>query len=114
MKNNWKWIVGVVIGLLILFALPFLFRMFGYTGMMGGWRHPMMGGGNFLPFGGLFAILGMLLVWAIPLGFLFLVIYGAVSLAMKQNSPVPARACPNCGKAVQADWKHCPHCGTGL
>jgi hypothetical protein len=22
--------------------------------------------------------------------------------------------CPSCGRAVQADWSHCPYCGTGL
>lgn len=22
--------------------------------------------------------------------------------------------CPNCGREVQADWSHCPYCGTGL
>jgi len=25
-----------------------------------------------------------------------------------------SRACPDCGKAVQADWQNCPYCGTAL
>lgn len=117
MKNNWKWIVGVALVLVLLFALPFLFRTFfgyGYGGMMGGysgWGHPMMGGWGL---GGLFMGFGMLLMWAIPLGLLFLIIYGAVRLANKPNPLVAAQSCGNCGKAVQADWKNCPYCGTEL
>jgi len=112
MKNNWKWIVSVALVLALLFALPFLFRTFlgyGYRG----WSHPMMGYG-FAPFGGLFMGFGMLLMWAIPLGLLFLITYGAVKLANKPNTPVVAQSCGNCGKAVQADWKNCPYCGTEL
>ena len=98
--------------LVLLFALPFLFRTFlgyGYRG----WSHPMMGYG-FAPFGGLFMGFGMLLMWAIPLGLLFLITYGAVKLANKPNTTVVTQSCSNCGKAVQADWKNCPHCGTVL
>lgn len=117
MKNTWKWIVGVVLVLVLLFALPFLFgSLFGYGpgGMMGrygGWGH--MGNG-YTPFGGLFMGFGMLLMWAIPLGLLFLVIYGAVRLANQSKTPVTAQSCNNCSKAVQADWNTCPYCGTAL
>ena len=115
MKNNWKWIVGILVVLLVLFGLPLLFRSFGYPGMMGGYgRHPMMGGYGFLPFGGFLMGLGMLFMWAIPLGLLFLVIYGAVRLANNQNAPVPSPTCANCSKVVQADWKNCPYCGKEL
>ncbi|MEJ2599861.1 MAG: zinc ribbon domain-containing protein [Anaerolineales bacterium] len=24
------------------------------------------------------------------------------------------QSCPSCGRSVQADWSHCPYCGTGL
>jgi len=71
MKNNWKWIVSVALVLALLFALPFLFRTFLGYGYLG-WSHPMMGYG-FAPFGGLFMGFGMLLMWAIPLGLLFLI-----------------------------------------
>ncbi len=116
MKNTWKWILGVVIVLALLFALPFIFRSsFGYGGMMdgyGGWGHPMMGGWGF---GGVFMGFGMLLMWAIPLGLLFVVIYGAIRLANNAgNTPIAAQTCSNCGKAAQADWKNCPYCGEGL
>lgn len=120
MKHTWKWIIGVVLMLAIIFALPFLWRaLFGYSygGMMrggyGSWGHPMMGYG-FSSFGGVFMGFGMLLMWAIPLGLLFLVIYGAVKLANKPNVPVASQACSNCGKAVQTDWNTCPYCGTAL
>ena len=128
MKLNWKWIVGVVLALALLFALPSLFQAFfgyGYGGMTlapgasagaGGyrsWNHPMMGYG-YTPFGGLFMGLGMLLVWAIPLGLLFLVIFGAVRLATKSGKPDTTQSCGNCGKAVQPDWNTCPYCGTAL
>ncbi|NTV37867.1 MAG: zinc ribbon domain-containing protein [Anaerolineales bacterium] len=118
MKNSWKWIFGAVITLALLITLPLIFRTyFGYGGMMGGydgWRHPMMGGYGSFPFGGWLMGLGMLLAWTIPLGILFLVIYGAVRLANRPDMPVPAKTCPNCSKAVQADWKNCPYCRTGL
>lgn len=76
-------------------------------------RHPMMGYG-FSPFGGIFMGFGMLLIWTVPLGLLFLIIYGAVRLANKPNARVAAQSCSNCGKAVQVDWKNCPYCGTTL
>ena len=120
MKNTWKWIVGVVLVLTIMFALPFLWRAilgYSYGGMMGNgygyWRHPMMGYG-YSPFGGLFMGFGMLSMWIVPLGLLFLVIYGAVRLANKPRLPTATQACANCGKATQADWKNCPYCGAGL
>jgi len=44
MKNIWKWIVGALITLVFLFALPYFLRIFpACGGMMGGsaaWRHP--------------------------------------------------------------------------
>jgi hypothetical protein len=118
MKNTWKWIVGTVVILALLFALPYLLRAFtGYEGMMGrytGWHHPMMGGYNYSPLGGLWMGIGMLLAWIIPLGILFLVIYGAVRLANRPDTPLPSHPCANCGKGVQADWKNCPYCGAAL
>ncbi len=117
MKNNWKWIIGIVVGLLVLFALPSVFRSFGGFGMMGGYgsgfRHSMMGGFNFMHFGGAMGS-GMLLAWIIPLGLLFGVVYGAVRLATKANGNIPSPTCSECGQEVQADWKNCPYCGTGL
>jgi len=119
MKTAWKWVIGVVVVLVLLLALPVLLGgYFGYGGMMGGgygnWGHPMMGGAHYSPFGGLFMGFGMLLAWGLPLALLGLVIYGAVRLANKPGSPIKMWACTNCGKSVQADWKNCPYCGTEL
>lgn len=75
MKNIWKWVLGVAVVLVVLFALPFAWSLFmpfggygmmGYGGypMMGGWHSPMMYGG----FG-----FGMIFAWLIPLGLLVLI-----------------------------------------
>ena len=80
MKSSKKWIIGIVIGLVVLFALPFLwqllFHAYSYCGMglgrgIGGYgfHAPMMGygmaRGGYSPmfFGGFF-------MWLIPLGIL--------------------------------------------
>lgn len=57
----------------------------------------------------------MFLMWIIPLLLIGLVVY-----AISGNNLVNAfqsasnRACPQCGKAAQNDWKTCPHCGQTL
>ena len=39
----------------------------------------------------------------------------AVPAQQPVPSPVePAKTCSNCGRAVQADWTHCPYCGSDL
>ncbi len=78
MRNVWKWVLGVAIVLIVLFALPFvwgLFMPFGGYGMMGYGSYPMMGGwhapmmyGGFGGFG-----FAMIFAWLIPLGLLVLV-----------------------------------------
>ena len=83
MKNSWKWIIGIVVVLVVLFALPtVLWGSFGQAGMMAGdygnWSHPMMGGYSYSPFGSLLMGFGMLLVWVLPLALLGSVVYGAV------------------------------------
>ncbi|MFH2104177.1 MAG: zinc ribbon domain-containing protein [Chloroflexota bacterium] len=119
MKNTWKWILGAVLVLAALVGLPALFNsLFGYGvgGMMGGygWHYPMMSGWGFSPLGGIFMGLGMLLIWIIPLGLLFLVVYGAIRLANPTRPPAVVQTCANCGKAAQSDWKTCPYCGKAL
>ena len=89
MSKSTKWIIGIVIGLIVLMvALPFVWQAvfpsaYGY-GMMGygrtpvlGYGHmPMMGGSGFgfMPFGALF-------MWLIPLGLLVLIALGIAALA---------------------------------
>jgi hypothetical protein len=94
MKNSTKWIIGIVIGLVVLFALPFVWQLvfpaYGY-GMMGGYGYgyhmPMMGGrGGF----GMMFPFGMIFMWLIPLGTLVLIGLGiawlVTQLTTKQGS----------------------------
>lgn len=131
MPNFWKYllVVVVVLGLVLIFAIPFFYRGFGGywmtpalapgtgvgPGMMGKWGYfPMMGG--FGIFGGLM----MLFAFLLPVGLVALVVIGAVALLRHPGNPIPpfsvssGRACPNCGKPVQPDWTTCPYCGQKL
>jgi hypothetical protein len=59
----------------------------------------------------------MLFMWLIPVGFIVLTVLGIVWLVRNIGGPTSSSAghnCPNCGKAVQADWQNCPYCGTAL
>jgi hypothetical protein len=79
MSTTAKWVIGIVVGLIVLFLLPFawqaLFPTYGY-GMMGYGRVPMMGNygyGGFMPF-------GMIFMWLIPLGLIALIGLGIAAL----------------------------------
>lgn len=78
MSNTVKWTIGIIIGLVVLFALPFVWQAispgYGY-GMMGYGHMPMMGnyGFGFMPF-------GMLFMWLIPLGLVVLLGLGIAAL----------------------------------
>jgi len=56
--------------------------------------------------------------WLVPLGFLALIVLGVVWLARAVSQPQPpaatGRTCPECGRALQADWKARPYCGHRL
>jgi hypothetical protein len=116
MKSRTGWIVAIILGALIVFLLPFLF-MFGYGGGMMGPGY--MGGYGYM---GPLGFIGMALMWMIPGAIVFLVILGGVALYNNWNNtnrPMvgtssPAKNCPSCGKAAQADWKTCPFCGNSL
>lgn len=123
--------IVLVILLVGITALPLLFGAYGGWGMMGpgmmggewtgGWC-PFCGGTGRLQggmFGGMFGWFFMLVAILFPLGFLVLVILGivwlvrAVTRSPSGRTPLP-QACPKCGKAVEADWRLCPHCGEKL
>ena len=102
MSKTWKWILGIILGLIILAGIGFVTaNFFGYGHMffwggpgyygrpmmhsygfdnrspMGGFwsfRHPMMGGRGFYPLGGFF-FLGGLLRLIFPMAVLALVAY---------------------------------------
>lgn len=127
MKNFWKWILGIVIVLVVLFGLGVGARLLlanvlpaaagDYHGFM-----PMMGGRGVehffgrMPFGGGFMRLGGL----VPLLLLGLLVYGAYWLGKRKTPSVtplatPSTAvCPQCGQPVQVDWNHCASCGEKL
>ena len=120
MSKTWKWIIGIVIGLVVLAGVGFVAaNYFGFGHMayfgrtayyshpmmdnygfrdrvpMGGYqnfRHPMMGGRGIYPFfGGLF-FLGGLLRLIFPLGVLALVGYFSYRAGKKagMNAALPA------------------------
>lgn len=118
-KINWMTIATLgVIGLLLLLLVggSLFFPVWGGGG--NGWRWMdadcggMMSGWSLSPLGWLFGLIGML----IPLGLLALLIVGGVWLIQQTIKPRPAIVsnCPNCGRAVQADWQLCPNCGHSL
>ncbi len=135
MKKVWKWIVGIVLGLVVLavlvgvgFMVRSNFQVYradalisrGFSergpGMMsyGGFGSHMSGFGM-MPFGGFFGGL-------FSLGFLALVVLGIVWLVSSLRTPKPVEAsaampaavvdsCKKCGMPIQGGWKVCPHCG---
>lgn len=100
MKLNWKWILGIVLVLAVLFALPFIWRLvmpfdgynmmgYGYgfaqhMPMMRGYGGPMMGGPGYG-----FSPLGMVFGWLIQLGVLTLIVLGIIWL-VKQLTAKPS------------------------
>lgn len=82
-KNKWFIGAGVVIGLAVLFALPFIWQAlfsvsgFGMHGGMGSGFFPMFGGMGF----------GMFFMWLIPLGLLILAGLGIAALIKYLSTP---------------------------
>jgi len=123
MSRNWMWVlVGIVALVLGIGVLGFL------AGPIGGWGWgcpgcPMMGrwGWGFGGMGWGLGLLMMLLGLAIPLLVLGLGIAAVLWLVQqvtRSSGPAPSTTptafCPQCGRPVQADWKHCPFCGASL
>ena len=115
MNKTLQWIIGgsiILITVLIIFSMiwPLFVPNTGWAGygMMG---PGMMGGWGFGPF-------GLIFMWLMPVGFVVLTVLSVVWLVRAvgggMNPVAPTRTCPSCGRAVQADWKACPHCGVAL
>jgi hypothetical protein len=132
MKNFWKWFVGILLGLLVLaivVGLPLAVH-YGRTAWLddgrvvlnwgpsdSGWMHNR--GGMPMAFGrgsvGLMPWGGMLLGGLLQLGLLVLMAAGIVWIVRAIRAQgIPARSCTKCGRAVQDDWKVCPHCASKL
>jgi len=138
MKKAWKWIIGIVLGLVVLAILVgvgfmvnnfYAYRAGGFdsrgfsgcgSGLLpyAGFGHMrgfgMMGYG-WMPFGGFFG--GLL-----SLGFLALAVMGVIWLVNRLRTPKPVEAsaaipaavvnpCKKCGMPIQDGWQVCPHCG---
>ena len=93
-KNKWLIGIGIVLGLLVLFALPFawqtLFHPQGF-GMMGGYGYgnmPMHGGTGFgfSPMRGGMGF-GMFFLWLIPLALLTLIGLSIAALIKYLRTP---------------------------
>ena len=141
MKKVWKWILGIVIGLVVLVVLvgaAFLMRGGFHAGRIENehlrtWSQQapgmmpnsgfgyQMGGPGRMNYGGM-GVFGGFLGGLIALGFLTLIVLGIVWLArnLRTLKPVdmptvaPAvvmTTCKKCGKPIQADWNNCPYCG---
>jgi hypothetical protein len=116
--NRGNWTAVAMFGVVVLVAFLIGVSLLGGSwGMMGpGMMGPgMMGGWGF----GLFGFIGMLFMWLIPIGLVVLTVLGIVWLVRTAGggsfTPAPpALTCPSCGRGVQADWRHCPHCGATL
>jgi hypothetical protein len=157
MKTALKWILGILIGLILVAAVVAIgFMVAGRSG----WGHGMMesraihpwdggrvmpwrdmpmqpyGGMFHRPFGGFFP-LATLAGGLFCLGVLVLIVLGIIALVRALSRPkqpaaspapviepapapapalveVAAHPCPTCGRQVQEDWHHCPHCGADL
>jgi hypothetical protein len=118
-KINWTAVVVFSVAVLLVFLVGVsLLGGWGYSGwgrMGPGMIGPgMMGRWGFGPFGWI----GMIFMWLIPVSLVVLVVLGIAWLVRAiggaAESPSPARTCPNCGRAAQADWRTCPFCGQAL
>lgn len=127
MRKLWPWILGLTVVLLIGLVV-----LFGFGLLRTQWM-PMFGMGhggrlwrdNYLPRFGMrgvsvMGVLGLLLMFIVPLGFLGLLIGGIVLLVRALQKPDQtvnrhlAARCDNCGKKVESDWAICPYCGEAL
>lgn len=131
MKKVWLWILGAV--LLIVIGVIFLF----ITGLLRSPGYPitMMNNNQFIPReepywrnygfqGGMhrlptFGVFGMLIMLALPVGFVVLLAAGVVLLvqSITNNNQFAVKRtenCGNCGRPVENDWRVCPNCGETL
>ena len=112
MTKYWKWFAGIALGLVLLFGGYLLWLVFPVIGN----GYGMMGGGHRLIGGFGLPLVGMGLMWIIPVGVFVLLLIGAAWLGRKSlgQKITPGSMCPACGQEIQAEWTTCPHCATAL
>jgi hypothetical protein len=137
MNKVLKWILYVLLGLILLAViggfLAMIFGGFGYGMMRPGIRMMEPGIRIMGPYS-YHNPIGWFFGGLLCLGLILLVIVGIVALvsylvnrdrptqvtadAQATTVPVveaaPERACANCGRPAQPDWKTCPYCGNPL
>lgn len=92
-KNKWLLGVGIILGLIVLFALPFVWQTLFHSqgfGMMGYGRTHMMYGNGFSPMHGGIGFgmgFGMLFMGLIPLGLIVLIGLGIAALIKYLRTP---------------------------
>lgn len=130
MKKIWPWIIGFVLLVVILLFVSFMTGFFRYpryaVSMMNDgarfsrdsyWgQRDFRSGMHSFPFFGAF---GMLLMLALPVGFVGLLVAGIVLLVQSSRQKDPKSTnvienCENCGKPVENEWHTCPFCGEPL
>ena len=120
MKKGWLWFLG---GAALVLLVGFLLRMFAAARMFGrafNFRmvpHPTL-------WGAFPSVWMMIIMGLIPLLVIVLLVLGIIALSrsvksspQKEVKELPdntPKTCPACNRTVQADWKHCPYCGTDL
>jgi hypothetical protein len=136
-EREWKrllvWGLGALVVLWLVSSLFSGWHHGGGWGMMGPgmageWHRgrmapPSIEGGEFGPFGLVFGLVGMMFRF----GVLALLLLGGAWLFYRMGGPqmlssVSAQGsssfikttCPNCGQAVESNWRHCPNCGQPL
>ena len=129
--NRINWQPAATFGIVVLVAFLVGVSLLGGSWGYGGWgmmgpgmtlapaRSAGVGGWGFGPFGWIGMLFMMLSMWLIPIGLIVLTVLGVAWLVRAvggnaANPLAPGRACPSCGRAVQADWRNCPHCGAAL
>lgn len=88
-KNKWLLGFGIILGLGVLFALPFAWQALFHAqnfGLAGYGHMPMMRGGGFSHMGGFMGI-GMLMAGLIPLGLIVLIGLGIAALIKYLRTP---------------------------
>ena len=137
MKKIWKWVIGIVLGLVVLALLVgvgFAFHAGAGRFSERAWNGFGRDGRGFgmMPYGGMHRGFGMMPFGGFFGGLIFLGVVALIVLGIlwlvrslrKPATPVapaatvipvaPAATCRNCGNPVESGWRNCPHCGKKL